>query len=182
MIEIFILSGLSLLRPVDTKTDFNLNKIIATLSLISISSVKKFAGKCPQTYSNLISTPLDESQSWWASMLRAKRLWRRNPCTLPLSVARQLASYSLRHWNLRNLTLQQECYLTNTRDFFRNTHGSIMLPPRQPRVFARLGSLAIKLRNIFCVLNVCGHNRYKRFVLFCQDTVTMTIAGNKFTS
>ena len=59
------------------------------------------------------------------------------------SVARQLTSYSLRHWNLRNLTLQQECYLTNTRDFFRNTHDSIMLPPRQPRVFARLGSLAM---------------------------------------
>ena len=50
---------------------------------------------------------------------------------------------TLRHWNLRNLTLQQECYLTSTRDFFRNTHGSIILPPRQPRVFARLGSLAI---------------------------------------
>ena len=50
---------------------------------------------------------------------------------------------TLRHWNLRNLTLQQECYLTSTQDFFRNTHGSIMLPPRQPRVFARLGSLAI---------------------------------------
>ena len=50
---------------------------------------------------------------------------------------------TLRHWNLRNLTLQKECYLTSTRDFFRNPHGSIMLPPRQPRVFARLGSLAI---------------------------------------
>ena len=50
---------------------------------------------------------------------------------------------TLRHWNLRNLTLQQECYLKSTRDFFRNTHGSIILPPRQPRVFARLGSLAI---------------------------------------
>ena len=57
---------LSLSRPVDTKTDFNLNNnIIATLSLISISSVKKFAGKCPDTYSNLISTPLDGCQSWW---------------------------------------------------------------------------------------------------------------------
>ena len=55
---------------------------------------------------------------------------------------KQSTSYSLRHWNLRNLTLQQDCYLTNTRDLFYNTHGSIMLPPRQPRVFARLGSLA----------------------------------------
>ena len=45
----FILSGLSLLRPVDTKTDFNLNNIIATPPLISISLVKKFTGKCPQT-------------------------------------------------------------------------------------------------------------------------------------
>ena len=52
-IEIFILSGLSLSRPVDTKTEFILNNIIATLSLISISSVKKFAGKCPQTWSQL---------------------------------------------------------------------------------------------------------------------------------
>ena len=56
--------GLSLSRPVDTTTDFNLNNIIATLSLISISSVKNFAGKCSDTYYNLISTPLDESQSW----------------------------------------------------------------------------------------------------------------------
>ena len=36
-------------------TEFNLNNIIATLSLISISSVKKFAGKCPQTWSQLRS-------------------------------------------------------------------------------------------------------------------------------
>ena len=27
--------------------------------------------------------------------------------------------FSIRHWNLRNLKLQQECYLTNTRAFFR---------------------------------------------------------------
>ena len=45
--------GLSLSRPVDTKTDFNLNNNIATLSLISTSSVKQFTGKCPDTYSNL---------------------------------------------------------------------------------------------------------------------------------
>ena len=34
------------------------------------------------------------------------------------SVARQLTPFPLRHRNLRNLTLQ-ECYLTNTRAFFR---------------------------------------------------------------
>ena len=46
------------------KTDFNLSNIIATLSFISISSVKTFASKCPDMYSNLISTPLDGCQSW----------------------------------------------------------------------------------------------------------------------
>ena len=55
-------TSLSMSRPVDTKADFNLNSIKATLSLISISSVKKFAGKCPQI--NLIPTPLDECQGW----------------------------------------------------------------------------------------------------------------------
>ena len=34
------------------------------------------------------------------------------------SVARQLTPFPLRHKNLRNLTLQQECYLTNTQAFF----------------------------------------------------------------
>ena len=45
-IEIFIVSGLSLSRPVDTKADLKLNNIIVTPS------------------SNLILTPLDECQSW----------------------------------------------------------------------------------------------------------------------
>ena len=66
------------------------------------------------------------------------------------SVARQSTSFPLRHWNLRNLSLQQESYLTNTV-VFRSleifsactvlSYGSIMLPPRQPRqprVFAWL--------------------------------------------
>ena len=43
----------------------------------------------------------------------------------------ELIPYPLRHRNLRNLTLQ-------TLELFPPTHGSIMLPPRQPRVFARL--------------------------------------------
>ena len=43
---------------------------------------------------------------------------RHNLCALRL-VERQLTSFPLRHWNLRNLTLQQECYLTSTRAFFR---------------------------------------------------------------
>ena len=51
----------------DTKANFNFSNIIATLSLISISSLKKIAGKCPDTYSNLISTPL-YAQSYLALM------------------------------------------------------------------------------------------------------------------
>ena len=112
--EIFILSGLSLSRPVDTKTDFNLNNIIATLSLISISSVKKFAGKCPQTWSQLRSMNAkgEHRHSELGGLdvtISARYDW---------SVARQLTSFPLRHWNLRNLTLQQECYLASTRAFF----------------------------------------------------------------
>ena len=52
----------------------------------------------------------------------------------------------------RNVTLQQECYLTTGMLPYKHSsraleiftaytvlsHGSIMLPPRQPRVFARL--------------------------------------------
>ena len=89
-IEIFIVSGLLLSRPVDTKTDLKLNNIIATPS------------------SNLILTPLDECQSWWASTIRDMRPWRYNLCALRLVRCK----LPLRHWNLGNLTLQQECYLT----------------------------------------------------------------------
>ena len=86
---LFFPPGLSLSRPVDTKTDFNLNNNIATLSLISISSVKQFAGKCPDTYSNLISTPLDECQSWWATWS-----WRHNLCALPVVRCKTIDPFS----------------------------------------------------------------------------------------
>ena len=45
----------------------------------------------------------------------------------------ELIPYPLRQRNLRNLTLQQECYLT-----FPPSHGSMMLLPHQPHVFAQL--------------------------------------------
>ena len=54
------------------------------------------------------------------------------------SVARQSTSFPLRHWSLRNPTLQtgtlQTCFSACTV----LSHGSIMLPPRQLRFFARL--------------------------------------------
>ena len=87
---------------------------------------------------------------------------RSEPCGLDVtistrydwSVARQSTSYSLRHWNLRNLTLQQECYLTTFLSITRDLN-------RQHKTFARLynaaaspasrlrsaGSLAIKELN-----------------------------------
>ena len=43
------------------------------------------------------------------------------------SVARQLTSFPLRHWNLKNPTLQQECYLTNTRANVLNGNNCIKL-------------------------------------------------------
>ena len=140
-IEIFIVSGLSLSRPVDTKADLKLNNnIIATPS------------------SNLILTPLDECQSWWALTIRDMRRWRYNLCALRLVRCK----LPLRHWNLRNLTLQQECYLTTGMLPYKHSsraleiftaytvlsHGSIMLPPRQPRVFARLARWQLLIINI----------------------------------
>ena len=86
--------GLSLSCPEDTKTDFNLNNIIATLSLISISSVKQFVGKCPDTYSTLISTPLDECQSWLVSTLRSMQSCRHNLCALPLVHGKTIDPFS----------------------------------------------------------------------------------------
>ena len=117
--------GLSLSRPVDTKTGFNLNNIIATLSLISISSVKKFAGKCPVTYSNLISTPLDiDAQSYAALTSQSLR------ATIgPLQ----------ENWPFFHYVNGISGMLPYKHSsFFPPSHGSIMLPPRQPRVFARL--------------------------------------------
>ena len=100
----------------DTKTEFNLNNIIALLPLTFISSVKKFAGKCPQTW----SCP--------------KLLGIDTLCGLDVTISapRELTSFPLRHWNPRNVTLQA------LELFSVLSHGSIMLPPRQPRVFARL--------------------------------------------
>ena len=63
----FILSGLSLLRPVDTKTDFNLNNIIPTLSLISISSVKNSPANV------LTRTQLDLNSARWMPKLEYRR-------------------------------------------------------------------------------------------------------------
>ena len=83
-----------------------------------------------------------DDQRYAALMLQSLRVMLRLVrCKLPL-----------RHWNLRNLTLQQECYLTTGMLPYKHSsraleiftaytvlsHGSIMLPPRQPRVFARL--------------------------------------------
>ena len=50
---------------------------------------------------------------------------------------------TLRHWNLRNLTLQQECYLTSTRDFF----------PQYVRLYNAAASPASRLRSAGLVGN-----------------------------
>ena len=119
------------------KTDFNLNNIIATMPLISISSVKKFAGKCPQTYSNLISTPQDESQSWWVSMLRPKRPWCRNLCALPLVRCKTIDL-------LFPTSLEsQESYLTT--GMFPYKHSRLF--PQYARLYNAAASPASRLRS-----------------------------------
>ena len=120
----------------DTKTDFNLNTIIATLSFNFYFFSKKIRRQMSSNVLKLDLNPKagEHRRSELGGLdvgISARYHW---------SVARQMTSFPLRHWNLTNLTLQQECYLTNTRAFFPPvlSHGSIMLPPRQPRVFARL--------------------------------------------
>ena len=111
----------------DTKTEFTLNNIIATLPLMSISWVKKFAGKCSQTW----SCP--------------KLLGIDTLCGLDVTISapRQLTSFPLRHWNLRNLTLQQECYLASTPAYFHTfarLYNAAALPASR---LCSAGSLAI---------------------------------------
>ena len=69
------------------------------------------------------------------------------------SVAKQLTSFPLRHWNLRNLTLQQECYLTSTQAFFR-TFARLYNAAASPASRLRsAGSLAvIVIQNILGAL------------------------------
>ena len=130
--------GLSLSRTVDTKTDFNLNNIIATLSLISISSVKQFAGKCPDTYSNLILN----STRWMPKLVSIDA---QSYATLTSQSLRATIGPLQDNWSLSTTSSEsQESYLTTGMlpykhsSFIPPAHGSIMLPPRQPRVFARL--------------------------------------------
>ena len=71
-------------------------------------------------------------------MLRATRPWRHNLCALPLVRCKTFDPFST------TSSESQESYLTTGMlpykysSFFPPTHGSIMLPPRQPRVFSRL--------------------------------------------
>ena len=87
----------------------------------SVSNFYFFGEKiCRQMSSNLILTPLNECQSWWAWTIRRMRPWHHNLCAHV-------------YWSLEI--------------FFAYTvlsHGSIMLLPHQPRVFARLVLIAIK--------------------------------------
>ena len=83
--------------------------------------------------------------SWRQSVVRTKK-WRSEPCDVNVTISAscdwsvEIFTTSLKcqesYLTLRNVTLQI------TRDFFRlhNTFSiiSIMLPPHQPRVFARL--------------------------------------------
>ena len=128
----FILSGLSLLRPVDTKTDFNLNNIIATPPLISISLVKKFTGKCPQTWSQLCSMNAKVSihaQSY-AALVYCK----------PINVFSTMSLESQESYLTRGMVpykhFSQSLKILSTCTVF--SHSSIILLPRQLHVFARL--------------------------------------------
>ena len=132
-IEIFIVSGLSLSRPVDTKADLKLNNIIVTPS------------------SNLILTPLDE---WWVSIddqryaaltLQSLRvtIGPLQASTTSLESQESYLTAGMLPYN-RNVTLQT--FLSSTRDFYRlhSTFARLYNAAASPASRLRsAGSLAI---------------------------------------
>ena len=89
-------------------------------------------------YSNLISTPLDECQSWWVSTHRATRPWRHNLCTLPLVRCKTIDPSSTTSSESQESYLNPGMLPYKYSSFFPPSYGSIRLLPRQPRIFARL--------------------------------------------
>ena len=59
-----------------------------------------------------------------------------------LRVASQSTSFPLRHWNLRNLTLHQECYLTTGMLPYKHSSRSLEISTRLHSTFARLYNAA----------------------------------------
>ena len=76
--------------------------------------------------------------------------------------------FSLRHWNLRNLTLHSGIlsykHASRSLKIFSActvlSHGSIMLPPHHPRVFDSLGWIVGNYNFVRCLL---FHNRSREF-------------------
>ena len=92
-----------------------------------------------------VAVRLFSSRSQLTTKCGTSKKWGSEPCGLDVTISAScdwsvaIFTTSLEsqesYLTLRNLTLQI------TRDFFRQhstSHGSIMLPPHQPRVFARL--------------------------------------------
>ena len=100
--------------------------------------------------------------------------WRHNLCALRL-VERQLTSFPLRHWNVRNLTLQQECYFTSTRAFFRTFAWLYNAAASPASRLCSAGSLAIMYtmcppgcyHNGFMATPELGHRMYGYTLLDC---------------
>ena len=121
---------------------------------------------CANGKTTLITTPLNKCQSRYSgltSQFSARYDW---------FVARQSTSFPVRHWNLRNLTLQAR--LSFTRDFSACTllsHSSIML---------RLASLASSLGWLVgnnLAFHECRTLKLSFFLrqlfLFCMDELSI---------
>ena len=109
------------------KTEFNLNNIIATLSLISISSpanvLRLGLNSAPWMIASISAARVtkspdysggfvclrrrpDECRSWWASTVRAMPPWRHNLCALRLVRSKTIDLFSTTSLE------SQESYLT----------------------------------------------------------------------
>ena len=83
---------------------------------------------------------------------KKKKKWRSEPCgvnvTISASCDKVPLQFSLRHWKLRNLTLHLGILPYKSLKVFSActvlSHSSIMRPPHQPCVFARLARWQLK--------------------------------------
>ena len=134
---------------IDTKTDFNLNNFIVSLSLVSISLVKN-------SLANVLKPDLNSAQ-WMPKLVNIddQNHAAVTSQSLPAMISLLKDNWPPFHYGigisgiLPSKRILPYKHVSRTQDFFACTvlsHSSIMLPPR---VFARQGSLAKSCTVIF---------------------------------
>ena len=100
-----------------------------------------FCSQVSKTTSNVLNCYNYKVNRCGVNKKVATRTMRPN-VTISARAAVAPLQFSLSHWNPRNLTLHLGILHYKSLEIFSDctipSHGSIMLPPHQPRIFARL--------------------------------------------